>query len=68
MNFPRIKQLSTGVPQLTEAILYQVEADPNCEFELNEDKTMIRKRLKDTTVVNSQVKSVDKNQGSEAAV
>jgi hypothetical protein len=49
MNFPRIQRMCSGVPQLVEAILYQFETVPNSEFELNEDKTKIRKKLKAPT-------------------
>jgi len=72
MNFPRIQQICSGVPQLTEALLYQLETVPNSEFELNEDKTKIRKRLstgaKSTTGNESQEKLADKIENIEPAV
>ena len=70
MKFPKIVQSCSGLQQLTDGMLYQTESDPNCEFELNEDRTKIRKKLKAApqSATNSMSKSAQKTQDSETNV
>jgi len=45
LNFPKIRGMSSDLGMILESIKYILRTDPNCNYEIDEAETKIKKKI-----------------------